>query len=358
VTAARAWQATVTVRRAGRPLTAKAVALTISGELGRRTFTARRAGQPGRFRARIVFPGGGPWALGVVAGRQTARLVSVDVRGAGPRISAPGGLVAAVEHGDLIVVDRDGGGIYELNLRTRATRQVGRGLVAPGFLTFGPSGYLYVSDERRVWRYEPDGALTPVAGNGTRGLAGDGGPATNAQLGGHGDFAFDAAGRLYIPEYDNGVRIVTPDGRIDTLGGIGLEGYSGDGGQARAAAFGAPHGLDVLPDGTALVADSHNGVIRRIDGATRIVTTIARGFNAPVAIHALPDGSFYVVDAAASSVFRVAADGSRTPFGSGLRTPMSIAVDGSGNVYVSELESHRIRRISAGSGQVATIHGP
>ena len=305
----------------------------------------------------MVFPGGGSWALRVVAGRRTASLVSVDVRGAGPRIAAPGGLVAAVEHGDLVVVDREGGGIYELNLRTRATRQVGRGLVSPGYLTFGPGGYLYVSDERRVWRYEPDGALTPVAGNGMRGLAGDGGPATSAQLGGHGDFAFDASGRLYVPEYDNGVRVVTPDGRIDTLAGIGREGYSGDGGPARAAAFGAPHGLDVLPDGTVLVADSHNGVIRRIDGATRVVTTIARGFSAPVAIHALGDGSFYVVDAAASSVFRVSADGARSPLGTGLQAPVSIAVDGSGNVYVSELESRRIRRISAGTGRVTTIHG-
>ena len=95
------------------------------------------------------------------------------------------------------------------------------------------------------------------------------------------------------------MRIVTPDGRIDTLAGIGGEGYSGDGGPARAAAFGAPHGLDVLPDGTVLVADSHNAVIRRIDGTTRVVTTVARGFRAPVAIHALPDGSYYVVDAGA-----------------------------------------------------------
>lgn len=356
--AERAWTALVSVLDGGRPLSAKSVTVTISGELGRRSFRASPTGRPGRFRARVTFPGGGSWALGIRAGRRTARLVGVEVRGAGPRIAAPGGLVAAVEHGDLIVVDRQGGGIYELNLRTRATRRVGGGLVSPGFLTFGPGGYLYVSDERRVWRYEPDGALTPVAGNGTRGLAGDGGPATNAQLGGHGGFAFDAAGRLYIAEYDNGVRVVTPDGRIDTLAGVGREGYSGDGGPARAAAFGAPHGLDVLADGTVLVADSHNAVIRRIDGATRTVTTVARGFGAPVAVHALPDGSYYVVDAGAQSVFRVAPDGTRTPLGSGLQTPMSIAVDGAGDVYVSELERRRIRKIERATGRTTTLYGP
>lgn len=357
LTAGKAWIVTVSVREAGRPLRARAVTVTISGELGRRTFTARRTKRAERFRARVVFPGGGTWRLDVRAGKRTARLVSVEVRGAGPRIAAPFGLVAAVAHDDLIVVDREAGGIYELNLRTRATKLVARGLVSPGFLTFGPGGYLYVSDERRVWRYEPEGALTPIAGNGTRGLSGDGGPATSAQLGGHGDFAFDAAGRLYIPEYDNGVRVVTADGRIDTLGGTGREGYSGDGGPARAAAFGAPHGLDVLPDGTVLVADSHNGVVRRIDGATRVVTTVARGFDAPVAIHALPDGSYYVVDARADRVSRIAPDGTRTSLGSGLRVPISIAVDGVGNVYVSELESRRIRRIDPRTGRVATIAG-
>jgi sugar lactone lactonase YvrE len=356
--AERPWNVVVSVREGGRPVAARWVTVTIAGELGRRSFRAAATKRPGRFRARVAFPGGGIWTLGVRAGARTARLVPVEVRGAGLRIPAPFGLVAAVEHGDLIVVDRQGGGIYEVDLRTRATRRVGGGLVSAGFLGFGPGGYLYVSDERRVWRYEPNGTLTPVAGNGTRGLAGDGGPATSAQLGGHGDFAFDPAGRLYISEYDNGVRIVTPDGRIDTLAGIGSEGYSGDGGPAKAAAFGAPHGLDVLPDGTVLVADSHNGVIRRIDGATRTVTTVARGFGAPVAIHALPDGAYYVVDAGASSVFRVTADGSRTPLGSGLQTPISIAVDGAGNVYVSELERRRIRKIDGRTGRTTTLLDP
>ena len=357
-TAGRAWTVVVSVRSGGRPLTAKSVRLAISGELGRRSFVARRTKRPGRFSARVVLPGGGQWTLRVVAGRRTVRLGSVDVRGAGPRIASPGGLLVAPEHGDLIVADRETGGLYEVNLRTRATTRVGGGFVSPLALTFGPGGYLFVSDERRVWRFEPDRALTPIAGNGTRGLAGDGGPATAAQLGGHGGFGFDAAGRLYIAEYDNGVRVVTPDGRIDTLAGIGREGYSGDGGPARAAAFGAPHDLDVLPDGTVLVADSHNGVIRRIDGASRVVTTVARGFSAPVAIHVLPDGSYYVVDASASSIFRVTADGTRTPLGSGLQAPISIAVDGQLNAYVGELETRRIRRIDARTGRVTTFVAP
>jgi NHL repeat len=324
VVAGHAWTATVSIRDGKRPFAGRAT-LVASGELGRRSFVARRAGRPGRFRARIVFPGGGPWTLSVHAGKRTARLISIEVRGAGPRIVRPHGFELAEEHGDLIVPDLDGTSFFEINLRTRAKKTVGQGFVHPSFLNFGPGGFLYVADEGRIYRFEPNGAKTPVAGNGTRGLAGDGGPATAAQLGGHGDFGFDAAGNLYISEYDNGVRIVRPDGRIDTLAGIGREGYSGDGGPARAAAFGAPHGLDVLPDGTVLVADSHNGVIRRIDGATRIVTTVARGFGAPVGIDARTDGSFLVADASLDHVVRVASDGSRTTLGaaSGHQAPSS-----------------------------------
>jgi hypothetical protein len=140
-------------------------------------------------------------------------------------------LEIAEEHGDLIVPDLDGTSFFEVNLRTLARTVVGRGFDHPLFLNFGPGGYLYVADATRIYRFEPDGSKTPIAGNGRRGTAGDGGLATAAQLGGPGDFAFDAAGNLYIAEYDNGVRIVTPDGRIDTLAGVGREGYSGDGGR-------------------------------------------------------------------------------------------------------------------------------
>ena len=91
------------------------------------------------------------------------------------------------DHGDLLVPDMDGTGFYEVSLRTRTKTLVGAGFDHPMFLNFGAGGFLYVADEARIWRFEPDGSKTPIAGNGTRGLAGDGGPATSAQLGGHGD---------------------------------------------------------------------------------------------------------------------------------------------------------------------------
>jgi len=346
-----------TLRKGGRPLAGVRPRAWVRGPLGMRTARATPAGRPGRYGARIAFPGGGTWTLGVTLGRRSFRLATLEVRGAGPAIAAPQGLTVAEEHGDLIVADRAGDAFYEVNLRTLKRTRVGGGFVHPFHLDFSPGGHLYVLDDRRVWRFEPEGTLTPFAGNGTRGLGGDGGPATAAQLGGPGEFAFDASGNLFIPEYDNGVRIVTSAGRIDTLGGIGREGYSGDGGPARAAAFGAPHGLDVLPDGSILVADSHNSVIRRIDGATRVVTTIATGFAAPVSIDAQADGSMYVADARLDHIVRIAADGSRTQLGRGLETPVVVAADRAGNVYVTEFDTHRVGRIDGRTGRTTTIVG-
>jgi len=356
VTASRPWTATISIRNGRRPFAGRA-SLIATGPLGKRVFAARRTRSVGRFRARVVFPGGGRWMLRVRAGRRTVSLASLDVRGAGARISRPYGFEIAEDHGDLIVPDLDGTSFYEVNLRTLARTVVGHGFDHPLFLNFGPGGFLYVGDATRIHRFEPDGSKTTIAGNGTRGRSGDGGRATAAQLGGPGDFAFDAAGNLYIAEYDNGVRVVTPEGVIETLAGVGREGYSGDGGPARAAAFAAPHGLDVLPDGTVLVADSHNGVIRRIDGTTRIVTTVASGFNAPVCIEARLDGSFYVADASLDHIVRVAADGSRTNLGRGLRVPSSVGVDRSGNVYVSEFEGRSIRRIDGRTGRMTRVVG-
>jgi sugar lactone lactonase YvrE len=356
LTAGRAWTATLSVRSGARPYRGR-VALVATGERARISVPARRVGAAGRYRARFAFPAGGPWTLTVRAGSRSARLATIDVRGAGPRISRPHGLEIAEAHGDLLVPDLDGTGFYEVNLRTRAKKLVGAGFDHPMFLNFGPGGYLYVVDAGRVWRFEPEGGKTPVAGNGTRGLSGDGGAATAAQLGGPGDFAFDAAGNLYISEYDNGVRIVTPDGKIDTLAGIGREGYSGDGGPARSAAFGAPHALDVLPDGTVLVADSHNGVVRRIDGRTRVVTTVADDFSAPVGIDAQPDGTFYVADARLDHIVRVAPNGSRTEIGRGLDTPVTVAADRSGNVYVTEFERRTVKRIGP-TGRTSLIVRP
>ncbi|MGH3034561.1 MAG: hypothetical protein ACRDON_08395, partial [Gaiellaceae bacterium] len=137
VVAGRPWTVTVAVRNGSRPFAGK-ISLLAKGEAYRRSFRARLT-RPGRFRARVTFPGGGTWTLTVRAGRGVAPLPSVDVRGAGPPISRPHGFELAEEHGDLVVPDLDGTGFYEVNLRTHARRLVGTGFAHPSFSTSGPA---------------------------------------------------------------------------------------------------------------------------------------------------------------------------------------------------------------------------
>ena len=124
-----------------------------------------------------------------------------------------------------------------------------------------------------------EGQAERVAGNGTRGLGGNGGPASAAQLGGAGGLGFDAAGRLYVAEYDDGVRVVERDGTIRTLAG----------------SLGAPHDLAVAQNGAVYVVETHRNRVARVapDGT---VTRLGE-VRAPTAIELAPDGSLIVAGA-------------------------------------------------------------
>ncbi len=133
----------------------------------------------------------------------------------------------------------------------------------------------------RIRKVDSAGVITTICGNGTRGYSGDGGPATAAQLNlpagqsapSVGRIAF-ANGTLYIADYLNHcVRAIdTSTGIITTLAGNGTAGYSGDGGPGTAAQLFSPSDVDVDVDGNVYVADTYNSVIRRVDTAGTITT--------------------------------------------------------------------------------------
>ena len=103
-----------------------------------------------------------------------------------------------------------------------------------------------------------------------------------------------------------------------------------------------------------IVADSHNGVLRRIDPAGTI-TTLATGFSAPVAVKGGPGNSLFVADGGQNAVFRLAPDGSTRRRIGRATGPFNLAVDNRGNVYVSELAgARRVLRI-APSGRVRVL---
>lgn len=119
--------------------------------------------------------------------------------------------------------------------------------------------------------------VTTVAGNGNVGYSGDGGPATDAVLNNPFDVVFDTTGNLVFTDtYNHCIRrIDAGTGMIETVAGRGDEGYSGDGGAATKATFNQPYGLAIDTSGAIYTADRLNGVVRRIDGMTGIVTTFA-----------------------------------------------------------------------------------
>ena len=137
----------------------------------------------------------------------------------------------------------------------------------PRNIAFGSDGSFFIADNSNfaVRRVSPTGVITTVAGTGVAGYSGDGGPATSARLREVRDVAVDAAGNIYIADEQNHrIRRVSTSGVITTFAGTGASGFSGDGGAPGAARVAGPRGVSVTPAGDVLIADTSNHRIRRV----------------------------------------------------------------------------------------------
>ncbi|MBZ5633609.1 MAG: SMP-30/gluconolactonase/LRE family protein [Acidobacteriia bacterium] len=166
----------------------------------------------------------------------------------------------------------------------------------PEGLATDSNGNLYVADTagHRVRKISPDGTMTTVAGNGSGGQQGDGGPATQASLYYPKGLALDRSGNLYIADWLNSrVRVVTTDGTIYTAAGNGQFDYQGDGGPAASAALRFPWGLAVDAAGNVYVADDENSVIRLLKPVVApLVSTAAPQIDANGVVSAAEFGGF------------------------------------------------------------------
>lgn len=148
-------------------------------------------------------------------------------------------------------------------------------LSGPSGLATDAAGNVYVAENgtHRVRRIDRSGTITTVAGNGEFGCSGDGGPATRARLMRPNGIAADRVGNLFVSDYQR-IRRIDPNGTITTVAGIGTDGFAGDGGPAVHARLSRPRHLAVDTEGNLFVADQGNRRIRRID-RDGVITTVA-----------------------------------------------------------------------------------
>jgi hypothetical protein len=145
-------------------------------------------------------------------------------------------------------------------------------LLDPASVTFDSAGAMYITEPHaNLIRKFQGGVLTTIAGTGVGGYTGDGGPATSAQLHDPDDIAFDASGDLFFTDWSNlVVREITPDGTIQTIAGTGTAGLSGDGGPANKAGTrlgqnpSFSSGIAIDGAGHLFVSDTNNNCIREI----------------------------------------------------------------------------------------------
>jgi serine/threonine-protein kinase len=267
-------------------------------------------------------------------------------------------------------------------------------LIYPTGLALDRHGALFVSDvgAHRIFKLDPHGQLTIIAGTGAQGFAGDDGPATAAQLAAPTDLTFDPDGNLLVADtYNHRVRRIDPHGVITTIVGNGKTDYSNKPAPALEVSLNNPQSLSLDPDGNLFIADTYNHVIRRLD-RSGAVTTFAGSepglagdkglatkaqLNLPQAVAVAPDGSVYISDSANSRIRRVTPDGIiQTIAGSGpgsgeggagfagdggpadkakLFSPADIKFNELGQLYFSDTGNNRVRLIAYGT--VLTIAG-
>lgn len=194
-------------------------------------------------------------------------------------------------------------------------------------------GNLYIADtyNNLVRKVDSLGVITTIAGNGASAFGGDGGPALIAGLSAEG-LDFDTSGNLYIADILNHrIRKINSSGIITTIAGNGTPGYSGDGTSAVSAKLNYPSAVACDRYGNIYIADTYNNRVRKVN-PSGIITTVAGNGSTGYSGDGIP--------ATSASVF----------------LPRGVAVDKTGNLYISEYGNSRIRKVSA-SGIISTFAG-
>jgi VCBS repeat-containing protein len=312
----------------------------------------------GRYRLTAAYSGTGelsPSASGVdgtspirtIAGTGTPGFAGDGGAATSARLSYPSNL-AVDGAGNVYVVDNGNDRIRKVATDGTITTVAGNGtsgfsgdggpatsaqLRNPYSIAVDAAGTIFIGDDgnNRIRKVDAQGTITTYAGTGTSGFSGDGGPATQANLR-VASMTIDAAGTVYFTDQGNGyVRKITPDGIITTIAGSGTTGYSGDGGPGTSARIRSPYGVGVDATGNVYFAEISNHVIRRVTPQGIISTYAGTG------------------------VAGSTGDGGQATLAR-LSTPGGMAVDASGNVFFNQFGTNQVRKV-APDGIISTVAG-
>lgn len=254
-------------------------------------------------------------------------------------------------------------------------------------------GNLYLSDTSndRIRRVDATtGLISTVVGNGSPGYTGDGGFATSAEINQPSGMVLDGAGNLYFADTGNSVirRLDAVTGILTTVAGTGTQGFSGDGGPATSAQLSLPEGISFDSAGNLYIADTANNVVREVNASTGVIVTIAgtgvAGYsgdgsaatsaklNSPWSTLTTPSGALLIADSANNRIRQVQSGTISTYAGNGmgayngdggaanqaeLNGPFGLAQDPAGNIYIGDAGNDVIREVTASTGIINTIVG-
>ena len=194
----------------------------------------------------------------------------------------------------------------------------------PQGLTIDKFDNLYITDlfNNNVRKVNPAGIISTIAGNGGMGYSGDGGPATAAEFNGPGKAFADSSGNIIISDGNNHVvrKVFLETGTIETIAGNGISGYSGDGGPSTNALLSFPDGVFIDKQNNIFFVEGGNGVVRKIDGATGIISTVV-----------------------GCGVQGFSGDGGPATLAE-LR-PDDVVIDKYGTMYITDYRNNRIRKV-------------
>lgn len=279
---------------------------------------------PGAVPSAPLMPAASRFAVSLLAGSGSGGYF--DATGAAARFYGPYDAIPDGT-GNLVVSDHLNNAIRRVTPAGIVTTVVSS-LDGPTGMAYDASGNLFVAEQprHRIQRIAPDGAVTTFAGSGTPGFVN--GTGTGARFNMPNGLAFDASGNLFVAEYGNHrIRRITPDGVVSTFAGSGSAG--GADGTGTAASFNNPRGMVFDAAGNLFVSEWSGHRIRRIT----------------------PDG---VVSTFAGAGTSGAADGTGTS--ATFNSPLGMAFDARGNLFVADFGNHKVRRITPG-GVVTTTAG-